>query len=119
MIERYLGVGITDDAQRRFAEMDRNLRSVAEESRKHMERFNLDLRTIGSISWAKDVLDATEPLRRLSFPVTEQAVRAAQSTRSYWHVPITTLDNGKLAINTSKVGTKVALEPYRYALKGK
>ena len=39
--------------------------------------------------------------------------------RSYWHVPITTLDNGKLAINTSKVGTKVALEPYRYALKGK
>src|ERR1035437_10914606 len=25
--------------------------------------------------------------------------------RSYWHVPIT-LDSGKLAINTSKVGTK-------------
>jgi hypothetical protein len=38
--------------------------------------------------------------------------------RSYWHVPIT-LDSGKLAINTSKVGTKTALEPYRYALKGK
>jgi hypothetical protein len=38
--------------------------------------------------------------------------------RSYWHVPVTTLDNGKLAINTSKVGSKMPLEPYRFELKG-
>jgi hypothetical protein len=37
--------------------------------------------------------------------------------RSYWHLPITTLDNGTLAINTSKIGNKTALEPYRYSLK--
>jgi hypothetical protein len=34
--------------------------------------------------------------------------------RSYWHVPVTTLEGGKLAINTSKVQTKVPLEPYRF-----
>lgn len=39
--------------------------------------------------------------------------------RSYWHVPVTTLDNGKLAINMSKVGTKAPLESYRYSLSGK
>jgi len=39
--------------------------------------------------------------------------------RSYWHVPITTLENGNLAINASRVGAKTALEPYRYALRTK
>jgi hypothetical protein len=39
--------------------------------------------------------------------------------RSYWHVPITTLENGGLAINLSKVGTKKALEQYRYEMKSK
>lgn len=39
--------------------------------------------------------------------------------RSCWHVPVTTLETGKLAINTSKVGIKAALEAYRYALKRK
>lgn len=39
--------------------------------------------------------------------------------KSYWHVPITTLENGKLAINASKVGSKTALEPYRFELKAK
>jgi hypothetical protein len=34
--------------------------------------------------------------------------------RSYWHVPVTTLDNGKLAINTSKIGTKTPLESFRF-----
>ncbi len=34
--------------------------------------------------------------------------------KSYWHVLITTLANGKLAINTSKVGTKTPLKPYRF-----
>ncbi len=36
--------------------------------------------------------------------------------RSYWHVPVTTLDNGHLAINTSKIGSKTPLEPYRFPL---
>lgn len=36
--------------------------------------------------------------------------------RSYWHVAVTTLENGKLAINTSKVGVKTPLEPYRFSL---
>jgi hypothetical protein len=35
--------------------------------------------------------------------------------RSYWHVALTTLDDGKLAINTSKVGAKAPLEPYRFS----
>jgi hypothetical protein len=39
--------------------------------------------------------------------------------RSYWHVPITKLENGGLAINASKVGSEAPLEQYRYALKGK
>lgn len=37
--------------------------------------------------------------------------------RSYWHVAITTLENGGLAINVSRVGTKTPLEPWRYSLK--
>lgn len=39
--------------------------------------------------------------------------------RSYWHVPVTTLENGSLAINTSKVGTKTPLQPYRFLLGDK
>jgi len=39
--------------------------------------------------------------------------------RSYWHVSVTTLENGKLAINMSKVGSKAVLDPYRYSLTGK
>ena len=34
--------------------------------------------------------------------------------RSYWHVPVTTLETGKLAINMSKIQTKAPLEPYRF-----
>jgi hypothetical protein len=37
--------------------------------------------------------------------------------RSYWHLSITTLDDGALAINMSKIGSKAALQPYRYLLK--
>jgi hypothetical protein len=40
-----------------------------------------------------------------------------EGDRSYWHVPITTLDGGKLAINLSKVGSKAELEPYRFEFK--
>lgn len=39
--------------------------------------------------------------------------------RSYWHVPVTTLDNGNLAINTSKIGSKTSLEPFKFALSAK
>jgi hypothetical protein len=38
--------------------------------------------------------------------------------KSYWHVALTTLENGALAINTSKVGVKTALEPYRFSVGG-
>lgn len=37
--------------------------------------------------------------------------------RSYWHIPVTTLDDGSLGINMSKVGTKSALKSYSFALK--
>jgi hypothetical protein len=36
--------------------------------------------------------------------------------RSYWHIPLTTLSDGSLAINLSKVGKKYSLEPHRFAL---
>ncbi len=32
----------------------------------------------------------------------------------YWHLPLTTLDDGALAINMSRVGLKYPLEPYRF-----
>jgi hypothetical protein len=34
--------------------------------------------------------------------------------RSYWHIALTTLEDGKLAINTSKISVKTPLEPYRF-----
>jgi hypothetical protein len=37
--------------------------------------------------------------------------------RHYWHVALTTLSNGKLAINTSKIGVKTPLEQYRFPVK--
>jgi hypothetical protein len=36
--------------------------------------------------------------------------------RSYWHVPVTTLESGDLAINMSKIGSKAALKPFRFFL---
>ena len=39
--------------------------------------------------------------------------------RSYWHVSLATVENGKLAINMSKVGSKAPLESYRYLLTSK
>ena len=35
---------------------------------------------------------------------------------SYWHIPLTRMDDGSLAINLSKVGRKYSLEPHRFAL---
>jgi hypothetical protein len=37
--------------------------------------------------------------------------------RSYWHVALTTLEDGNLAINTSKVGMKIPLDQYRFSLR--
>jgi len=37
-------------------------------------------------------------------------------SRSYWHIPLTTLDGGGVAINLTKVGRKYSLEPYRFPL---
>ncbi|MCA2968231.1 MAG: hypothetical protein INH43_06930 [Acidobacteriaceae bacterium] len=39
-----------------------------------------------------------------------------EESRLYWHIPLTTLDGGKLAINLSKVGRKYPLEPHRFLL---
>lgn len=39
--------------------------------------------------------------------------------RSYWHVALTTLEGGGLAINTSKVGIKTPLEPFRFPFQSK
>ena len=38
---------------------------------------------------------------------------------SYWHVPLTTLPDGSIAVNLSKVGRKYSLEPYSFALRHK
>ncbi|MEP7364040.1 MAG: hypothetical protein ABI972_12355 [Acidobacteriota bacterium] len=35
---------------------------------------------------------------------------------AYWHVPLTTMDDGSLAINLSKVGRKVSLAPFQFPL---
>jgi hypothetical protein len=37
--------------------------------------------------------------------------------RSYWQIPVTTFEGGKLAINLSKIGMKTPLEPYKFLLK--
>lgn len=39
--------------------------------------------------------------------------------KSYWHVPVTTLDSGELAINLSKVQTKVPLTKFRFDIRGR
>ncbi len=37
--------------------------------------------------------------------------------RFYWHIAVTTLADGELAINTSKIGAKTPLAPFRFSLK--
>ncbi len=39
-----------------------------------------------------------------------------EGTRSYWHIPLTTLDDGSLAVNLTKVGRRYSLEPHRFSL---
>lgn len=36
--------------------------------------------------------------------------------KSYWHVPITVLQTGELAVNTSKIGKKTPLSPHKFSL---
>ena len=35
---------------------------------------------------------------------------------AYWHIPITMLDDGGLAINSTRVGRRYPLEPHRFPL---
>jgi hypothetical protein len=42
--------------------------------------------------------------------------RTDSGDRFYWHIAITTLDDGGLAINSSKIGLKTPLSPYRFAM---
>lgn len=37
--------------------------------------------------------------------------------KSYWHLSVTTLDDGGLAINTSKIGSKMPLKPHRFTFE--
>jgi len=34
--------------------------------------------------------------------------------RSYWHIALTTLEDGCLAINLSRIGTKLSLKPFAF-----
>jgi hypothetical protein len=36
--------------------------------------------------------------------------------KSYWHIPLTTMGDGSIAINLSKVGGKYSLEQHRFSL---
>jgi hypothetical protein len=36
--------------------------------------------------------------------------------KSYWHIPLTRMADGSIAINLSKVGKKYSLEPHRFSL---
>jgi hypothetical protein len=36
--------------------------------------------------------------------------------KSYWHVALTTIEGGALAINISRIGQKLSLEPYRFEI---
>jgi hypothetical protein len=42
--------------------------------------------------------------------------RTENGDRTYWHIAITTLDDGTLAINTSRIGTKTPLAPFRFEM---
>lgn len=42
--------------------------------------------------------------------------RTDSGDRFYWHIAVTTLEDGGLAINSSKIGLKTPLAPYRFTL---
>jgi hypothetical protein len=50
------------------------------------------------------------------YPVIAQNKKNLNMTergdRSYWHIALTTLDDGSLAINLSRIGTKLSLKAF-------
>jgi len=46
----------------------------------------------------------------------ENLNRTERGDKSYWHVPITTISGGALAINASRIGTKTPLMPFSFAI---
>ena len=44
--------------------------------------------------------------------------KTERAEKSYWHLPVTTMQDKTLAINLSKIGKKVSLSPYEFLLPG-
>ncbi len=44
------------------------------------------------------------------------SVSERDGSRAYWHIPMTTLEDGTLAINLTRAGRKYSLEPHRFPL---
>lgn len=65
-------------------------------------------------------LDAAFALPQSWFAANKQNLNATEKPDggSYWHIPITTLPDGSLAINLSKVGQKYPLGQHRFSLHG-
>jgi hypothetical protein len=62
-------------------------------------------------------LDSAFAVPRQWFAENERNLSVAGSgSRSYLHLPLTTLDDGSLAINVTRLGCKYPLEPYRFPL---
>jgi hypothetical protein len=59
------------------------------------------------------------PQRWLTENVNNLNRTERDNDRSYWHIPLTTLEDGTLAINLSKVGRKYPLAPHRFPLAPK
>jgi hypothetical protein len=56
--------------------------------------------------------------RRFLFQVSTKGGAISNMTdrgeKSYWHVVLTALDGGSLAINLSRIGKKLALKPFAF-----
>ena len=50
-------------------------------------------------------------------PLLTKLNKSEASRRSYWHLPLTQLESGELALNVSLVGKKVSLKPFEYPLQ--
>jgi hypothetical protein len=65
-------------------------------------------------------LDSAFAVPQVWFPQNKENLNATEKpdgTR-YWHIPLTKLPDGSIAINLSKVGKKYSLEPHRFSLAG-
>ena len=56
------------------------------------------------------------PQKWLAANVVDLNSTVEEDGRSYWHIPLTTMDDGGLAINVPGIGRKYPLEPYRFPL---